>query len=285
MMTVTHEALPERAKDIFYRVKRFIKEEINPHEAVLLQFSRSDKKLEVNPLVEEFKAKAKAQGLWNLFMPVESDPDMKYGAGLTNLQFAFMAEEMGKCVWAAEVASSDATNIEASIERRSDHYLINGHKWWTSGAIHPKCKVCFFMGKTDKGASIHKQQSMILVPMDATGVKVIRPLSTFGYMHEPAGHAEVIFDNVKVPLTNILLGEGRGFEIAQENLGPGRIHFCMHMIGNAELALELMIKRTQERVAFGKPLAAQGTIQADVAQCRIEIDQARLLTQGRLHHG
>ncbi|XP_033748534.1 acyl-CoA dehydrogenase family member 10-like isoform X2 [Pecten maximus] len=324
MMTVTPEALPERPKDIYYRVKKFIKEEILPHEAELLEFTKSDKKWEVNPLMEQLKAKAKAQGLWNLFMPVESDPNVKYGAGLTNIQYAFMAEEMGKCVWASEVfncsapdtgnmqtlvmygteeqkqqwlvpllngemrscfgmtepqvASSDATNIEASIERMSDHYLINGHKWWTSGALHPNCKVCIFMGKTDKGENIHKQQSMILVPMDAPGVKIIRPLSVFGFMDEPAGHAEVIFENVKVPLTNILLGEGRGFEIAQGRLGPGRIHHCMRLIGSAERALELMVKRTMERVAFGKPLAAQGTIQADVAQSRIEIEQARLLT-------
>ncbi|KAK7087545.1 acyl-CoA dehydrogenase family member 10-like [Littorina saxatilis] len=327
LMTVSVEGLSPRAKEIHSKVVAFIRQHIQPLEDDILR-KKSDSKY-ISAKIKDLQSKARQQGLWNLFLPLESDPGMKFGAGLSNVEYALICEEMGKCpispaafncnapdtgnmevlvrygteeqkrTWLMPlldakigscfgmtepaVASSDATNIQASIRREGNEYIVNGHKWWTSGAMDPDCKLCVFMGKTDSSAPRHKQQTMILVPMDAPGVKVVRPLSVFGFLDEPGGHAEVTFTNVRVPVTNVLLGEGRGFEIAQGRLGPGRIHHCMRLIGNAERALELMLQRTMDRVAFGKPLAALGTIQANVAQSRLEIEQARLLVLKAAH--
>jgi acyl-CoA dehydrogenase len=312
-----------KVKDFERRLVAFMDEHIYPNEARYHTEIEQDRWQPLK-VIEELKPKARAAGLWNLFLPHDD-----HGAGLTNLEYAPLCEIMGRSAMAPEVfncsapdtgnmevlarygtpeqqekwlkpllageirscfsmtekdvASSDATNIQASIVRDGDDYVINGRKWWSSGAGDPRCKISIFMGKTDPSAAKHKQQSMILMPLDLPGVKIVRMLRVFGYDHAPHGHAEMTFTNVRVPASNILLGEGRGFEIAQGRLGPGRIHHCMRLIGQAERALEAMCRRVKSRVAFGKPIAEMGTIRADIAQSRMEIDQARLLVLKAAH--
>ena len=313
-----------KVKDLQDKLTNFMNEHVYKNEAVYKEEVEKGGRWCVPKVMEDMKSKAKAQGLWNLFLP-ESD----LGAGLTNTEYAPLCEIMGRSPIGAEVfncsapdtgnmevlvrygtkdqqnqwltpllngeirsafamtepdvASSDASNIQASIDRKGDEYVINARKWWTSGAMDPRCKIMIFMGKTDPNADKYKQQSMILVPIDTPGVKVLRHLPVFGYDHAPHGHAEVDFKDVKVPVSNILLGEGRGFEIAQGRLGPGRIHHCMRLIGQAERALELMVKRAKSRVAFGKPISEQGVVMHAIAESRAEIEQARLLVLKTAH--
>ena len=318
-----------KTKDLQARLLKFMDEHIYPAEAGVAQElaanTQAGKRWTPLSTIENLKPKAQAAGLWNLFLPVDTAEASGYqGAGLTNQEYAPLAEIMGRVTWASEVfncsapdtgnmetiarygddankarwlkpllegkirsafamtepavASSDATNIETRIERDGNEYVINGRKWWTSGANDPRCAVFITMGKTDPEAPRHSQQSMVLVPADTPGVKVVRHLNVFGYDDAPHGHAEMLFENVRVPVSNILLGEGRGFEIAQGRLGPGRIHHCMRLIGLAERALELMCKRALSRVAFGKTVAVQGVTQERIAEARCKIDMARLLT-------
>jgi acyl-CoA dehydrogenase len=301
----------EKVKDLQKRVSDFMDEHIYPNEHRYHEHVRGADRWQPVPIIEELKPKARAAGLWNLFAELPnleyaplceimgrssmapevfncSAPDTgnmevleRYGSPELKERWLkpLLAGEIRSCYGMTEpqVASCDATNIESSIRRDGDEYVINGRKWWTSGAGDPRCKVCIFMGKTDPTAQKHKQQSMIVVPMDTPGVTVKRMLTVFGYDHAPHGHGELAFENVRVPAANLLLGEGRGFEIAQGRLGPGRIHHCMRLIGVAERALEGMCRRVNTRVAFGKTLAEQGTIRADIANSRIEIEQARLL--------
>ncbi len=319
----------QKTKDLQARLLRFMDEHIYPSErayaAELEANTAAGKRWTPLKTIEHLKTKAKSHDLWNLFLPVDSAAASGYhGAGLTNQEYAPLAEIMGRVPWAPEVfncsapdtgnmetiarygspenrerwlkpllegkirsafamtepdvASSDATNISTRIERDGDDYVINGRKWWISGAGDPRCAIYITMGKSDPEAPRHSQQSMILIPADTQGIKILRPLSVMGYDDAPHGHMEMVFDNVRVPASNMLLGEGRGFEIAQGRLGPGRIHHCMRLIGLAERALELMCKRASSRVAFGKTVASQGVTQERIAEARCKIDMARLLT-------
>lgn len=312
----------EKITSLQQKLNAFFEEYILPVEDEVNNFNyHPDNRWKSWPGIENLKTKAKEAGLWNLFIP-PSYGDLS--PGLTNLEYAPLAEIMGRVLWSSEVfncnapdtgnmevlakygsvyqqenwlkplmngdvrsaflmtepqvASSDATNIETSIVRNGDDYVINGRKWWSSGGMNPNCKVAIVMGKTDPNAARHQQQSMILVPMDMPGLKIIRPLSVFGFYDSPEGHAEIVLENVRVPKENLIMGEGRGFEIAQGRLGPGRIHHCMRLIGMAQRSLELMSKRASERYAFGKQFKEYSSIRQEIAQSQCEIQQARLLT-------
>ena len=319
----------QRTQDLQARLIQFMGDHIYPSEKIfdeqLAAQTAAGNRWSPIPVIEELKQKAQRAGLWNLWLPADTAAIAGVeGAGLTNQEYAPLAETMGRVPWASEVfncsapdtgnmetiarygtpeqrqrwllpllrgeirsaivmtepevASSDATNICTRIERQGDDYVINGHKWWISGALDPRCAIFILMGKTDPDAPKHSQQSMILVPANTPGIRIVRPLPVMGYDDAPHGHAEMYFENVRVPAENILLGEGRGFEIAQGRLGPGRIHHCMRLIGLAERALEYMCKRVIARVAFGKPIAHQTVTQERIAEARCRIEMARLLT-------
>ena len=313
-----------RTADLLARLRAFMDAHIYPNEQAYYEEVASGDRWAHVTLIDRLKPLAKEAGLWNLFLP-----HSEHGAGLTNLEYAPLCEEMGRVHWCPavfncaapdtgnmetlerfgtdehkerwlkpmlagemrsafamtepQVASSDATNIESRIERDGDDYVINGRKWWISGMGEADCALMIFMGKTDPSAPRHQQQSMILVPADTPGITVLRPMTVLGYDDAPHGHMEILFENVRVPASNLLLGEGRGFEIAQARLGPGRIHHCMRLIGMAERALEAMCRRVKSRVAFGKPLAEQGVIIERIAESRMAIEQARLLTLHAAH--
>ncbi len=314
----------DRTREYMESLSTFMNEHVFPAEAIYEEEVSIGDRWQPTEVMERLKDKAKELGLWNLFLP-----DPEHGAGLTNLEYAPLAEIMGRSTIASEacncqapdsgnmeilaefgtreqkdewlqpllsgeirsgfamtepdVASSDATNIESSIARDGDEYVLNGLKWWTSGATDPRCKLLIFMGKSNPDAHKYQQQSMVLVPMDTPGVKIVRELKVFGEDHAPHGHAEVSFVDVRVPVGNLLLGEGRGFEIAQARLGPGRIHHCMRLIGQAERALEAMCIRAQQRTTFGRKICDHGVIRQYIADSRMEIDQARLLTLNAAH--
>jgi len=317
----------DKTKDLIAKVDRFLTEHVYPVEKeIQASIDNAEDRWSIPPLLEELKDRAKADGLWNFFLPDTAEVESKHkGFGLTNLEYAPLCELMGRSRFAGEifncsapdtgnmevlarygtqeqkdtwltpllegkirsafamtepaVASSDATNIQTSIANDGNEYLINGHKWYISGACDPRCEILIVMGKTDPdNPDRHKQQSMILVPMNTPGVKVVRPMQVFGNDDAPEGHAEVVFDNVRVPPSNLLLGEGRGFEIAQGRLGPGRIHHCMRLIGRSQRVLEIMCERAESRVAFGRKLSEQGKVREDIALSACEIEQARLLT-------
>ena len=318
-------SMSERQRHWRDRVTAFMDAHVYPAVETYDRQDAEGERWKVIPVLEELKAKAKAEGLWNLFLPPSSDHDQgEYrGAGLTNLDYALCSEQMGRVSWGSEVfncsapdtgnmevlhrygspeqkakwlrpllageirsaflmtepavASSDATNIETSITRDGGDYVIKGRKWWSSGVGDPRCKIAIVMGKTDPSRARHEQQSQILIPLDTPGMKVLRMLPVFGYDDAPHGHAEVVLDKVRVPAGNLLLGEGRGFEIAQGRLGPGRIHHCMRTLGAAEVALEKMTKRLLSRVAFGKKLAEHSVWEQRIAEARIDIEMTRLL--------
>jgi acyl-CoA dehydrogenase len=310
-----------KVQDLIVRVRNFIEKNIEPNDA-LFHKQISKNRWQTPPIMQELKAKAKTEGLWNLFLPISHG---EHGAGLTNLEYSPLAEEMGKVGWASEVfncaapdtgnmevltqygseeqkkqwlepllageirsafamtepdvASSDATNIETSIVRDGDEYVINGRKFYTSGACRESCEIMIVMGKTDpENVNRYLQQSQILVPTKTPGVTIVRPMTVLGYDDAPEGHAEVLFENVRVPAGNLIMGEGHGFEIAQGRLGPGRIHHCMRSVGAAQRALEMMCKRANTRIVFGKPLIANQSVREDIAKSACQIEQIRLMT-------